>query len=322
MSMNVLIPVDTTDATLTASNIPETDYTAWSNLTDYVLSDYVISTATHTVYRALVASGPSGVGAVDPDVEAANFADPLVDTSATTRYWQIISATNKWKLFDKKPSVQSTNSTTIDVTITPGEITDGIGLFNLDAGSVQVIVTSVADGEVYNETTSLTDNSGVTDWYSYFFSPVDELSDLTVVGFPPYGDASIQIIITRTGGIAKCGQIVLGRMRELGDTTTDGSGFDGYDFSTITTDVFGNIETTQRAATRVNRFRVAVTSTRLQSVSNVLRGLRGGVSAVWIGAEDDRIAALNYGFARDWRVDYEDTTADLSYLTLEIQGIV
>ena len=321
MTMRLIDLVDVTDATLTAANIPETDYAEWSALTDYVAGDYVISVATHTVYRALVASGPGAGGAVDPDVEAANFADPLVDTSAATRYWQIIGATNLWRLFDSKPSVQATFADEIDVSITPGVRIDTLAVWNVDATSVQVIATSAASGEVYNVTKALIDTSGIDDWYEYFFSPVEELSETVFQDIPPYRDLTIQVIITRTGSNAMCGQITLGRAFPLGRTATDGTGSEGLDFSTIDTDIFGNLETTRRAAVRIIKFRVVTDTLRLNSVQRKLNEYRGGLPAVWLGADDERLGAQNYGFASDWRVDYVDTKARVSYLTIEVQGI-
>ena len=319
--MKVLTPIDPTDAMLVAANITEDDYAEWSAATNYVIGDYVISTATHTVYRALVASGPATT-AVDPDLEAANFTDPLVDTSAETRHWQIIGATNLWKLFDKKPSVQAINADTIDVSLTPGDIVGGIGLFNVNASSVRVTVTSAAEGLVYDQTRELVDNENVTDWYDFFFAAIEELDEITFLELPPYADATYRIVVTREAGTAYVGQIVLGSVKDLGTTLIGGTGFDGFDFSTISTDVFGNIQTTRRAATRVNRFRVLAQMTRMQAIERILNDLRGGVPAVWIGATDDRVNALAYGYARDWRVDYLDPEANAANLTLEIQGIV
>lgn len=321
MSMIVVVPTDTTDATLISSNIPEDDYPVWSSETDYVIGDFVISTETHTVYRAMVDSGPSGTGPVNPDTETASFADPLTP-DADIRTWQIIGATNRWRIFDKKPSVQSSQADEIDVTIAPGVFVDAVGLFNLNAASVQIIITDPIDGEVYNETRTLQDNTAITDWYEYFFEPSSELTDIVFLDLPPYANAEIQVIISRTGETAFCGQLVLGGRRYFGETTVDDSGLDGVDFSTVEQDIFGDLTTVKRAATRLNRYRIAVQSSRLQLIARVMRNLRGGRPAIFVGSRDDRIASLNYGFARDWRVDYEDSFANLSYMTIEVQGVV
>ena len=320
MAMTVIVPVDTTDATLTASNVPEDDYPEWDAMDDYIIGDYVISTTTHTIYRALVANGASST-VVNPDTEAAEFADPTVIDPAT-QYWSTINATNRWQLFDEKPSVQCSNPTSIDVTITPNAVIDGIGLFRLDAASVQIIMTDPVDGVVYDETTGLSDNSGIDSWYAYYFEPIDELSDVAFLSLPPYASASIRVIISRTGGTAYCGQLVLGRKRDLGETTTAQTNFTGVDFSTVQQDIFGDLYTVKRASTRLNKYRVWTNTTRLQAIARIMRELRGGTAAVWVGTEDERLATLNYGFWRDYRVDYEDAVAQVAYMTIEVQGIV
>jgi len=65
---------------------------------------------------------------------------------------------------------------------------------------------------------------------------------------------------------------------------------------------------------------VFLSSYALSSFDSLMRDLRGGTAAVWIGDDDSRKAALNYGFYRDYRVIY--TTAEYSVVSLQIQGIV
>lgn len=310
-----------TDAKLSASNIAENDHAEYSGSTDYAIGDYCISITTHTIYRALVVNGPSST-ATDPDDEAANFADPLVDTSSTTRYWQIMGATNRWKLFDEKPSVQASNSESIVVTIEPSEIISAVALVNINAGSVGIVMTDPTEGEVYNEVIDTIDNSNITDAYEYYFAPFDRLSTVFAYDLPPYSAASIEITITNSGGTAACGQVVVGRARVLGAAMPSNTGFDGYDFSTVATDDFGNLETTRRAATRVGRYNIAVSMTRMETIARIMNELRGGQPAVWSATAEAKIASTIYGYARGWGVDYVDRAANLAYLTIDVQGTV
>jgi hypothetical protein len=48
---------------------------------------------------------------------------------------------------------------------------NAVALINIDAAEVQ-IVSETDDGEVYNETFSLTSTDGITDWYAYFFEEI------------------------------------------------------------------------------------------------------------------------------------------------------
>ena len=312
--MKIIVPVDVTDAVLTSSNIPETDYAAWSAATTYARGDFVISTATHTVYRSLT----DGNLNKDPDAEQVALADPLIDDPSPIN-WQVISATNRWKMFDKKPSIQSTRADSIVVTLEPGTFTSGLAGFNIDAASVNVVVVS-GGVEVYDRTIEMIDDTVVVDWYSYFFTPITALTEFVLTDLPPYGDAEVTVTIEKAGGAVKCGQIVLGAIRQAGDTGVENSGFSGLDFSFVEQDDFGDLTTVRRAATRLSQFDVFMDNSTLLGFDALMRELRGGTAAVWIGDEDQRKAAINYGFYRDYRLVYK--TSQYSVMSLQIQGIV
>ena len=55
--MKIIRPITLTDAMLTSSNVPETDYTAYNAATTYVGGDRCIDTTLHTVYESLPSSG-------------------------------------------------------------------------------------------------------------------------------------------------------------------------------------------------------------------------------------------------------------------------
>jgi hypothetical protein len=160
--MIILLPVDVNDVTLTSSSIPEDDFPEWAVGTTYDRGDFVISIATHRVYSSLT---DSNVGN-DPDAEQLVLADPLQDDPDPIRC-QIIGATNRWRMFDKKTSVRATAAEQIEVVVTPGRFTGGIAGFNVDANSVTVVSESVAGGgEVFNMTLPLQDETLVVDWYT------------------------------------------------------------------------------------------------------------------------------------------------------------
>jgi hypothetical protein len=494
--MKLILPADTTESTLVATNIPETDYAVWAAGTTYARGAFVISTTTHTVYRSLV----DGNIGVNPDVEAVAFADPLIIDPATRR-WQIFSATNRWRLFDKKPSVPATRADNIQVTLAPAQIVGGLAGFGIDAVSVEVVVESpgllrrnlgqrsedlanaywtkagttiesaaietdavvldklvettvnaehyirsnnipatagtyvqsmfyhessdrditlrpvhfgdtvatsqvtffnatktlgpisgrgiaataeyigeglwrlsltftvttaaniqlgaqmtnpgnsyLGDGtsgafiggmqldfgsltdyqwivdaatwdkEVYRRVIPMQDNSVVVDWYTYFFEPIIPLTEFAFIDIPPYGDAEITVTISNPGGIAACGQLVVGSVRPIGlGTIAPGSGFNGYDFSFVEQDEFGNLTTIRRAATRVSQFEILVDNETLSGIDTLLRGLRGGTPAVWIGDDNPNKAALNYGFYLGYADRYLNNRE--SILTIQVQGI-
>ena len=106
----VVQPLAITDAMVSApnTNVPETDYAAWSSATTYALSARVILTSAHKIYQSLQASNLNK----DPTTQ------PL--------WWVEVSPTNKWALFDSAVSTQTKQSTYIKYTVTPGQTINAI----------------------------------------------------------------------------------------------------------------------------------------------------------------------------------------------------
>lgn len=315
--MKIILPYDVSDAMLTYSNLAEDDHDEWSDVATYARGDYVISTATHTVYRSLLDSNTDN----DPDLEQAALADPLVDDPSPI-YWQVISATNKWKLFDKKPSNQASGTDEIIVRLVNAtDFVTGVGLVGVDAAEVSISVKDEPGGTaVYSDTRPMLDDSMVGDWYEYYFAPLVETSEVLFLNIPPYVGAEVEITITRTGGTPKCGQIILGESRDFGVTMVGGTRFSGFDFSFVEQDEFGDLITVVRAATRLSDFDAFVPSTRAIVFDRMMRDLRGGRPALWIGDANTSKAATNYGFYRNYSLAYQ--SADYGIFTISVQGIV
>lgn len=312
--MKLITPIDVTDAKLTASNILEDDYAEWDGATTYAAGDFVISLASDTVYRSLTAGNLDN----DPDLEQVALADPLIADPDPIE-WQVIGATDRFKPFDKRPSQVVSQPDSITFSITPGQYVGGVAAFNVSANSATV---EMVDGgaTVYSETVVLTDESGVIDWFTYYFDPIKELSEFVLTDLPPYFDAVINVTIERTGGTVSIGQFVVGPVANIGLAKLGNTGFSGLDFSFVENNDFGDLITVQREATRLADYEVFINSSQLLSLDSRLRGLRGGTPAVWIGTEDNTKAAINYGFYRDYRAVYQ--TTDYAIINIQVQGIV
>lgn len=304
--MKVIRPITITDAILTACDVAETDYTAWSVSTAYTAGDRCIVTTSgvHKIYEALV----SVTGGSSPEV----------DVLATVPKWLEISATNRWKVFDNKVGTQSSKATSMKYTFTPGSRIDSIALLNLSATSVQIVITDPVDGEVYNETTNLiADDSVVYDWYTYFMEPTGTLkTDFVATDFPIYASSVIEITITYTGGTAKVGAIILGRKFELGGLNYSPS-IGITDYSTKDTDSFGNYTITERAYSKKMSCDCTVKNIYIDEILRQLSLLRATL-LVWVGA-DDYSCMIIYGFYKDFSIviQYDD----YSLCSLEIEGL-
>ncbi|MGB1389503.1 MAG: hypothetical protein ACPG61_11515 [Paracoccaceae bacterium] len=310
--MNILVPFAVTDATLFSINVPEDDHAVWSGVTTYARGDYAISLATHTVYRSLQDGNLNN----DPDLEAAALADPLIDNPDPVQ-WQIMGATNRWRMFDSKPSQKATQAGSIEFEVRPGVFIGGIAGFGISADDVRVRAYSDAD-LIYDHTVEMRDETAVLDWLSYFISPYSPLAEFVLTDLPLLG--SPRIVVTLSGAVVEAGQIVLGQSHRIGTSLQEGAGFAGLDFSYVQTDEFGNLTTVQREATKISDFSVSVRRENLFAIARVFNRLRGGIPAVWIASDNDRLAAVNYGYYRGWRTVY--VGADHAEISIEVQGIV
>ena len=296
-----ITPDDLGSDVLTDSNVAEADYSEYSSGTSYSTGNRVILTDTgyHRIYESLANSNSNNYPPDNPDK------------------WLDVSATNRWKMFDGVTSNVTSNSTSIEVDLTPGEVVNAVALFNLSAESVDIVMDDPTDGEVYNQSFDLTDNSAVVDWYAYFFESITRKTDLAVFDLPAYSTAVITITITQTGGTAECGQLVLGRSAQIG-TTNWGVQAGIIDYSIKNTDSFGNAYLLQRKFSKRATFDVIVEHPSAW-VHRLLAQYRATPLA-WIGASDDDYdITIIYGFYRDFSILLEHVA--WSVCSIEVEGL-
>jgi len=303
-ALKVIPPLTITDSILTSSNVPETDYTAWSSGTTYNIGDRVrvVGSNIHKVFESLRASNLNH--------------DPLTDTSSPP-YWIEVSATNRWKMFDAINSTQTTNANSIVVNLTPGRVTNSVALLNVAGTSVRVKVTDPTDGIVYDNTVSLNNNGNINNWYNYFFDPIMRKKNVILTDLPSYGTASIEITITNTGSDAKCGVCVLGNIQYIGEGIEVGASVGIQDYSRKEKNDFGDYVLVQRSYSKRAKFSIPVFNDQIDSVQDLLVELRT-TPCVWIG--DDRYeSTMIYGYYKDFDIVIAYHT--ISDCNLEIEGL-
>jgi hypothetical protein len=301
--MKIVRPVDILDANLLASNVPETDYSAWSSGTTYGLGDraiYVLAD-THWVVESLQAGNLNHT-----------------PTGATTdTWWLLVGYTNRWKMFDG--AIQSQTSAADEIAVTVTSVTsriDSVALFNIDCATAQVTVTDATDGVVYDQTVNMVSPSGITDWYAYFFEPVTRITDYVFTELPPYLSSEIDITLTDTGGTVLCGACVVGLSREIGGTQY-GAQTGIQDYSIKQVDSFGNYSILERAYNKRATFQVQVENSLIDELQTILAGYRA-VPIVYVGS-DLYSSTMVYGF-------YKDFSTVISYprvsiLSIELEGL-
>lgn len=304
--MFVISPVAITDAVLTGSNVTEADATEWLIGTAFTAGQTCMVTttangavtATHGIYTAVINNTGN---------------DPTIDDGTN---WTLTSYTNRFKMFDGVVQSQTVFAGGITVELTPAAYTNSLALINVDAATVDVVMTSTADGEVYNESYSLTSYSGINNWYLYFFTPIERVTELVITDLPSYLDATIDVAINDTGD-AKCGELIIGNVYEIGDSL-HGANLGIIDYSVKNTNATtGEITIAPGAYARRSQIDVLCSTMETPFIYNFLSSIRS-TPVVWV-ADSNNGATVIYGYFREYNVILSDYTNSL--VNLQIEGL-
>lgn len=293
--MRIIKPVEITPAILTSSNVPETDYAAWSAATAYAVGGKAMYN--HRNYEALVAH---------------TGANPETDTSDPPK-WLDLGANNRWRMFDDKVGSLTEQTGSIAVELQPGAVINSVALFNLLGRSATVTLTDPVDGIVYQRSVSLVD-AGVSDWYEWFFLPIGRQTDFVLLDLPAYGTAALSVTIDNASDTAAVGHLVMGRQAELG-VAVYGSGVGITDYSRKETDTFGNSVVVERSFSKRAEFDVVLDTPQIGRVQRLLASLRAQ-PVVWIGAEGYESTFL-FGYYRDFQISISGPSVSDATITVE-----
>lgn len=303
--MRVIPPVTITDSILTSSPIPEPDASVgeieWSAYTS-VIGDQRVVVSTHRIYEAV----------------AATTDDPVAGAAKTVPTWIDIAPTNRWAMFDTVVGTQSTITSPLTIELTPAQIINTVAGFNIDgASTVDVVVNSVAEGEVYNTTIEMLDNTAVVDFYEYFFSPIINVTEFILTDLPAYSDQTITVTIDGDADI-DAGVLVMGRQTSIG-TALYGTNWQALDYSRKEKDDFGNFIIVERSTVDRFEYDVAVEKRLFGYTKKLLKDL-STTPCVWAGTDDTGDGTVVYGY-------YIDTSINLSSpsiidATITVEGLI
>ena len=299
--MIIIKPVAVTASTLTASNVAETDYPAWTAGT-YTIGNRRIYD--HKIYEVVAASTTD---------------QPNTGASAIPATWIFVSATNRYKMFDISVGSGTTNAGSINITITPTTVCNSVVLFNVDGATAQLIVRTSGGTIVYNQTVSLADYSELTSYYNYYFLPIAETgaTELAFLDIPNYSGASFQLIIDAGGGTATCGEMIIGQKSALA-VTNFGTSVGIKDYSVKTIDDFGNVTITTRPYSKRADYDVTVETTQVSQFTKFLASIRS-TPAVYIG-DELRGETIVLGYYRDFSVVLSNPS--ISECSLSVEGLI
>lgn len=291
--MKIVKPIPTTSTTLTASDVPETDHSEWSSASTYASGDRVIVIAEHKIYESQISANnnkypPNYLADGDPDT------DPVVPNS-----WLEISATNKWKMFDGKSRAVTSQADSIEVEITPSELFNSLGILNIEADSVSVVVEDPTDGIVYSLDVDMIDLTEIVDFYEWFFLPLARLTDVVLTDLPAYLDATLTITLEDPGAIVEVGEVVPGTVKGIG-ILRYGTSLGISDFSRKEIDEYGNATIDERTYSKRVDYDVSVRTNRIYDIQRTLAQYRA-TPLLYIGVEE-MSETVTYGFYKDFSI--------------------
>lgn len=299
--MRVIKSVVTTDTILTSSNIPEDEYPVWVASVSYNASDRVIYK--HKIYEAILANS----SATTPDLNQTN--------------WLSLGATNRYRMFDNVVSNVSSRTGGIQFTLTPNEVVNSIAFLNLNATTVRVVVTDPTAGVVYDKTKEFAGLSEVTDYYSYFFTPLVDLNNSKSVVFldlpSNYPMASISVTISSGVAVAEVGEVVYGVQTTVGRTNY-GTAIGIKSYSRKETDEFGNMIVVKRKNSKYAEYDIDIDNRFLASVQRFFSDI-DSVPCLFIG-NPDMEELIVYGFYNDFKATISFPT--VSKCNLRVEGLV
>lgn len=196
------------------------------------------------------------------------------------------------------------------------ELSLTVGGASIDTSVSQSGTHTVAE-VVFDNTKSMVSDSGIIDWYAYFFEPIVRITDYVELDMPPLANANINVQLAATDETVLCGTCVIGQQLNLGYTQY-GVSVGIKDYSIKQQDAFGNYSILERAYSKRANMRVFVDNARVDYLQNTLASFRA-TPIVWVGAETFGSTQL-YGFYRDFSVDIAYPT--ISICNIEIEGLI
>lgn len=274
-----------------------TVYGAYSSGTTYAALDRVQDNTNHLIYESLVGS---------------NIGNALTDATK----WVQVSMTNRWKMFDTSMTSQTTRPDSIVVDLVSTQRVDSLALMDISAASVTITITDGVDGVVYNQTHDMVSDSGIGDWWSYFYEPIIRKSDLLVMDLPSYVAASIDIVIEDAGADVTCGTCVIGLQKIFG-CTQYGASVGIQDYSRKERNDWGDYVIVERAFNKRANFSIQIDNTAIDEMQKILATYRA-VPIVYIGS-DLYSSTWVFGFYKDF--DIVIAYFNTSDCSIEIEGL-
>ena len=286
------------NGTTMLSNVPETEYTAWSGITAYVIGNKCIRL--HKIYSCLVNN--------------TNYAPESNSTGAAPK-WLDEGYDNTWKMFDEVVGSQTSQATKISVAIKAGRF-DSLGLLDLDVDHIYATLHDPIEGLVFREHIDVANKTYTAPSDSYLFAPIILQKNVILAGIGQYPNATLSLVLVKAG-MALIGTMIVGAQRDLGMTLQNPT-IDIKDFSKKDVGALGDFSVLERAFSKRMNCELQLSSSKMDSLYRLLARHRASLD-VWIGADDKFSAMILYGFYRNFRLSLP--LPNDARCTLEVEGL-
>jgi hypothetical protein len=348
--VRIIRPFTITASTLAESDVPHVPPAAYNGGTTYgdgaLVSELQADSFTYRVYESLQ-DGNTGHALTDADwwlFRADTYAewdvgetygiayivlDPASDhvfeslqagntghSLSDPAWWLDLGPANRFKMFDQSNTSQTVNGEEIDVTVQVTGVANSVSFLNIVGATIRLIVSTEADGVIYDETVNLISSGEVSDWWEYFFLPVTRYGDWTFNDLPTNLNPTIRAILTDPGATAKIGSMVVGLSRGIGQVIHPSS-VGIQDYSRKEADEFGYYTIIERGFAKRATLKVWVDERRIDAITTILAEVRAQPIVI-VGVEQYRSTWI-YGFIKDWRWNLAGPNE--SYLDIEVEGL-
>lgn len=291
--MLLIRPVKITPLMVTASNAGAADPEYMPSAT-YNLGDRAFVTATGKTYECIEA--------------------PATGKNPTTEplYWLLTKPSNRWSMYDSEISTATTTAGDLTTTLTvPGRI-NAVALFGV-VGSKIVVTQRNSTGAVLATFSKLLQTQPA-DWYEYFFSVPEQISEVVFTGLVPSSGSRLEIAIT---GPAACAAVVVGNTFDLGDAEW-GAQTSIIDYSRKNTTVEGVQSFEPGRFSRRMSVRLEQPRERYPAVQRTLEAVRA-TPCVWMGVPGSETYSpmTIYGYYKDFSLEVAYPTKHLCSLEIE-----
>jgi len=301
--MQIIQRYDIPHADITTT-VTETGTTAsaWSDATTYAAGDEAIRN--NRIY----------VSAVDSNLDN----DPATDDQTNlAAKWILKAFTIPFRCFDGTLSSKTTDDGPVTITIANASGQNGLLVFGMVGTSLTITGDDASDPatEVYSKSITLSARE-VNNWYQWFFDPFGEAVSRVAVTDIPDNVATLELVFA--GATVEIGEIILGRVRQIGSTLHDGTVSKVISLTRVDFNAYGE-PTVVPAPTRVETtYKVHITKDRMQAAYDLLAKLSGQVVGA-IGSPN-RQTTIQTGF-----LSLDEIPEDLpnDYITtLTLRGVI